>query len=413
MSFTIAAVLRKPNRLGKYPIYLRLSVAGLNAVYKKVGLPPVSKKDWDQRKGLLKTSADGSVQLNNKLQIIIEKAHLYILEQGCFSDNPAILLQVAIEGDKSGQPKNPLHRNFFEVADEYLRIRRERLQFKNAENRLSQVNNLRKFKKMILLTEIDKSFIDKIVKHQLQEQGLSQNVVYRNIKTYGSIYESAIEDTNLHYNPFRKYKISPGKRKVPVVPTIDDINSLISIRPSLTKKQRTGLDIYLTQFFLRGNRVGDVLMLRNDQVKADYILFQEDKTGVWKQCNIHPVLAEILSDYDNPVYVFPYYTHENDPKLSDKENYDIHRNQISKKTSLVNKYVKLACQKAGIEKKLTSHTARHGFATIAVQRTGSLRDVQAALGHGRFSTTESYAHDLKRADYSELERKVFEGIKIG
>lgn len=46
--------------------------------------------------------------------------------------------------------------------------------------------------------------------------------------------------------------------------------------------------------------------------------------------------------------------------------------------------------------RLTAHSLRHTFATLALQHGSSLRQVQQVLRHSKSSTTEIYLHDLNR-----------------
>lgn len=54
--------------------------------------------------------------------------------------------------------------------------------------------------------------------------------------------------------------------------------------------------------------------------------------------------------------------------------------------------IKNAAKRAGITKKVTPHSLRHGFATNFLQNNGNMRYCQELLGHASLETTMKYTH---------------------
>lgn len=65
----------------------------------------------------------------------------------------------------------------------------------------------------------------------------------------------------------------------------------------------------------------------------------------------------------------------------------------------INKILRSASAKAGIEKQVGSHTLRHSFATHLLQSGADIRTVQQQLGHADVTTTEIYTHVLKQGAF--------------
>jgi integrase len=87
-------------------------------------------------------------------------------------------------------------------------------------------------------------------------------------------------------------------------------------------------------------------------------------------------------------------------KIAEKYNYELPRMSNQK----YNDYLKLLGAGAGIKKTLTSHVARHTFATYLINRDIPIESVSRALGHAGIRQTQHYAKMLGKKVIKDMSR---------
>lgn len=267
-------------------------------------------------------------------------------------------------------------------------------------------DQLLKFRPAIDFENIDEHFILAFASHLRTRN--NKNTIRIKMQVFGKILKMARKAKLISTNPmedlsFQKDKTIKNKL------SIEDMRKLVSAE--LKGPTDMARDIFLTSFYLRGTRVGDVLCLTENNLKGGRIVFIERKTG---KSNNYEMLPELQAIFDkwrgksNNGYIFDVLDLPQD-KLRDMF---AAKKAITRGNAVIRYYlIKLGCD-LGINKTMSMHIARHSFSRIANTTIKDLTVTKDLVGHSSLAIHEAYitevSEDHEMDNYAKL---VYDNLK--
>jgi site-specific recombinase XerD len=212
------------------------------------------------------------------------------------------------------------------------------------------------------------------------ERKCGQNATMKYISILKMIVIFCVNNIWLDKDPFAKFKMSK-EEVIPEFLTKEEIQA-ISSKEIKIERLRQVRDVFLFCCFT-GLAYVDIKKLNASEVSVGvdnelWIFTRRGKTNIPSRIPLLPISQRILEAYkDHPQCI-------NNRKLL-----PVLSNQK------YNSYLKELADICGISKNLTTHTARHTFATTITLSNGvPIESVSKMLGHKRLQTTQHYARVL-------------------
>lgn len=257
--------------------------------------------------------------------------------------------------------------------------------------------------------QIDVNILKGFENYLIGTKKLTSCTAYTNLKKIRKLFNDAIAEKIISRSDyvFDGYKMPKCLTKKKERLNIEELKEFKKVQYESGSLHKTVQQAFLLAFNMAGVRIEDVLTLRWAYVKNDRIEYTMKKTGGYKSFKITPQLKEILDYFKSiatgSIYIIPILedgieddnSHFYKKGMDAKERSEIYKKYIGKKTSLVNKYLKLIADDACIDTRISTHIARHTFATIAIKKTdGNVKFLQDAFDHTDPKITQGYMRDL-------------------
>lgn len=415
-TFNVLFFIRKTRLLknGEAAIQMRITVNGqYQELYTKRQVNP---KYWNQKKGQTIGKSPELVEINRlliNLRARAFKIHTELIENN-LTVNALIVKERLIKGDEKPHPK--MFYEEFEAhnvkckklqgidfakstVDRYilcLDYFKEMRYLKTIEEK--EVENVDVHKKIKNKEIVPEDFPMEYVSKQMIEdfefflktrKNISHNTCIRYLKCVQKIINNGFDNGWIKANPFASISFQETKGKVLFL-TMIEVNLLMGKEFTIKRLEQVR-DVFVFCCFT-GLAFIDVWQLRKEHIVED------GKGGLW----IMKERQKTKIDFSVPLLDIPL-------KLIEKYKDDPYCQKSGHLLPVIsnqkmNGYLKEIADLCGIKKTLTTHMARHTFATsVTLANDVSIMNVSKMLGHTKLSMTQHYAKVLDQSIRKDME----------
>ncbi len=403
--FTLTFYARKPKaERPEYPLFARISVGGQVTEF-TIGRT-VNPKHWNQKRN----QSDGQTKRDRELNKFLEmvRSRFCEIHNALIRDNklvnPAIL-----KAHYLGTMEKP--KMLCEVFHETNEKRKEELDrgdiVKPTYQRWTRcVEYLEEFLKLNLnapdipIKEVTSGILDDFEHFLRMKKACANNAAVRYLRCVKNVLQYALAHKWITHDPFigKKYQRTYSKREFL---TEQEVNAIMK----LDFKEMPRLEVVRDTFVFccfTGLAFCDMKALMQSDIQNDdngnaWIRKERAKTG--EMC-IVPLL-------DIPRQLIEKYAHHPTVKANGVVLPVITNQKM-------NAYLKEIADLAKIKKHLTTHIARHTFASISMCNNVSIEVISKMLGHSDIKTTQIYAkmHDQAVYDGMATMRSKFNTVSV-
>jgi len=385
-TFTIMFFIKRTKLLKNHeaPIIMRIT---LNGERSEVSIQrSIAPEGWNTFKGCAKPSTSFGKELNQHLDQI--RHQIYKHQQDLKDKNkPVTALSLKNAYLKCGNEKRRYILQVYAEHNEDLKSRINKgVSRATFIRHQSSRNNLERFIKATYkrndceIKDIDHAFITKYEVYLRTKRNCNNNSTVKYIRNFGKIIKLSLENEWLKSDPMRKIKLTLQEVNKTYL-NFEDLTALMNKKFDIPRIAQVR-DVFVFCCFT-GLAYIDVKSLCSKDIETGvdgnmWIRKQRHKSKQWAHIYLLPAAKEIITRYScnkeckrKAVLL---------PVLSNQK---------------MNAYLKEIADLCGITKTLTTHCARHTFATtVTLANQISMESVSKMLGHSSLSMTKKYARIL-------------------
>jgi site-specific recombinase XerD len=393
---------RRIYKNGMVPIYVRITVDGLRVELSLARTVP--EEYWDKSAQIVSNKYEEAGVLNSYLTMVKgQLMSIYNQSIACQEKITAALIRDKYLGKDAKNQKKTITEAF-----EYHNIKMEELvkidkitkktlmRYQSTLSKIKYFMQTYKGIKDIALEDVKLSFITEFEHYLVTKERLQNNTIHKEVKIVKKVFNMAVALDWIPSHPLNAFKTS-YRHPVRQVLTQEELYVLINKDFSIERLAEVR-DVFIFCCYT-GFAYGDIYHFEqgDEELGIDgnlWLSTQRRKTGVQERVPLLPIAVKIIEKYKNHEYCKRY---NKLLPINSNQRYNAYLQEIG-----------IICN---IKKKLTTHIARHTFATTITLANGvPIETVSAMLGHTSIKTTQIYAKVLEKKvseDMNQLRSKLF------
>lgn len=357
LNLTVTINSQRTDKNGKQAIRIRSTIAG-KVKYYPTGIS-VLPEHWDSSKREV-IKHPNRVALNTEISQQV-------------SDIEKRFIDLSLKGDRATVLPNENLQYFAKYAEALIR-KREKTEAKGSlKSKRSRVKQFNEFHPNVKLIDCTPRHLEAFEQH-CRKEGNCENYICAKMSTIKMILHEAYRDGTITHDPSRAYKKAKYTNPERLHLTELEVGKIERYIQS-NGKHSNEANWFLFACYC-GLRFGDLTIFDKTKIVNGRVILRTGKTGTDVSIKIHTRLQIVINRLGpNPISSQKY-----------------------------NAKLKLIAAECKIEKKLSSHIARHTFAVLFLTLGGSMEVLSKLMGHTSISITQIYGKIVNKRIDDEVDR---------
>lgn len=380
----------KKKENGKVPLLARITLDGEKVKFSLK--TDISPDIWNPKAGKAIGHSKEAIQLNMYLDSVKGRliSHYHRLPEANEVVTAAMIKDAILGYDIKTNTLLGIFEEFNDRQEKLIGIDIAQSTFNKYDltyRRLQEFLKVKKRKSDILLNQVDRNFVMDFETYLKTEYKLDTNSSEKLMRIFKRITTMCFKDGKMSRDPFCNYKLKKVKKDRGYL-TKAELERIIDFEPD-NKRLEKVRDIFIFCCFT-GFDYSTTAALTDKNIAQDdaddiWIETHRVKTGTPSKIKLLDIPLSILKKYElkrDGNYLLP---------VMSNAKYNLYLKEIAE----------LCC----IQKNVTSHLARHTFATTVTYTNGvSIESISKMLGHTKISTTQIYARIVDKTISDEMDK---------